>query len=130
MRRFSFLGIATLTSAVLLATATQVKALRIAVPQSNPTQQAIQAEVIVVGKVNEIEKEMSQATQFPGNPMKVDYHVGVIKISENIVGAKGLTTIRVGFLPAPKVQPGPVGGPAIQPIRRPPFVQQVVLTEG
>jgi hypothetical protein len=113
--------------ALMLAWALPAAARAIAIQNRTPAQQAMQAEVIVAGKVSEIEKEMSKATQFPGAQEKVDYHVGVIKIADNIAGAKGLTTIRVGFLPAPKGDPGPVGGP----IRRPPFRQpQATLSDG
>jgi hypothetical protein len=133
MRRTRCLAILTLAGIAPLVASAKANAVAIMLPQSNPTQQAIQADVIVVGKVTEIEKEMSQASPFQGAQNKVDYHVGVIKISDSILGAKGLTTIRVGYLPAPKIQLGPIGGPAlaIQPIRRPPIrQQQVTLTEG
>lgn len=112
--------------AAVLVLARPAPARVIAMPNRTGAQQALQAEAIVVGKVTEIEKEMSKGTPFPGAPEKVDYHVGVIKIGENVVGAKGLTNVRVGFLPAPRGEPGPVGGG-----RRPPFrPQQATLSEG
>lgn len=112
---------------VLMAAPAVAKAIAIA-PNRTGAQQAMQAEVIVVGKVAEIEKEMTQASQSPGQPQKAAYHVGVVKINESILGAKGLTTLRVGFLPAPKVAPPVDGGP----IRRPPIgrFQQATLTDG
>lgn len=131
MNRVTYLGVAALAGLTVLGNVAEAKALAIAVPQSNPTQQAVQAEVVVVGKVTEIEKEMSKATQFPGAPDKVDYHVAVLKINESLAGAKGLTNIRIGFLPAPPIGPG-VGGPVGGPIRRPPIRRfpNVALTEG
>jgi hypothetical protein len=131
MRQMSY-SAAAMTLVAVLASTASAKALAIAVPNRPAQQQAITADVIVVGKVIEIEKEMTQASQFPGQPNKVDYHVAVLKISENLHGAKGLTNVRVGFLPAPKVAPdaapGPIGGPIRRPIRRP--FPTVSLTEG
>ena len=122
--------------AILLVSVAPAKALRVAIPNRTPAQQAMTAEVIVVGKVVEIEKELTKATSHPSVKEKIDYHVGVVKISESIQGAKGLTTIRVGWQPTPRLG-GPGGNlepaiqPAIQPIRRPPFQQpQASLTEG
>src|SRR5688500_3862194 len=114
MRRKAILSLAAACT-ILLANVSSAKALRVAVPNRNPAQQAMTAEVIVVGKVIEIEKEMTKATIAPTVKDKTDYHVGVIKISESIQGAKGLTTIRVGWQAG--AQPGPLGGPqpAIQP---------------
>lgn len=131
MSRIPCLAASALACTFLLAVAAPAKALRIAVPVSNPTQQAITADVIVVGKVTEIEKDVVEAAQFPGQPQKAAFQVGVVKVNENILGAKGLTTLRVGFLPAPKVVPQPDGGPALgRPIRRPFPGQQASLSEG
>lgn len=131
MRRKSTL-VAAAACVVLLGSVSSAKALRIAIQNRTPAQQAMTAEVVVTGKVVEIEKEMTKATQAVGVKDKIDYQVGVIKITENIQGAKGLTTIRVGWQPAPNQgNPGTDLQPAVQPIRRPPFRQpQVTLTEG
>jgi hypothetical protein len=101
---------------------------RIAFVNQTPAQQAAHADVIVIGKVLEIEKEMTQASAHPSVKDKVDFHVAAIRISESIAGAKGLTSIRVGWQPAaPANIPNPQGGG----IRiRPPIRQQVALTEG
>ena len=132
MRRKTILAVAAACT-ILLANVSSAKALRVAIQNRTPAQQAMTAEVIVVGKVVEIEKEMTKATIAPTVKDKIDYHVGVVKISESIQGAKGLTTIRVGWQMG--AQPAPLGRPelqpAIQPIRRPPFNQpQANLTQG
>jgi hypothetical protein len=114
---------ATLALACCLWSASDAVALRIAIPNRSAAQQAIQADVIVVGKVTEVEKEMARATPFPGSKDQVEFHVGVVKISQKILGAKGLTTVRVGWQ---QVAPIPIGGP----IRRPPIRQPIALTEG
>jgi hypothetical protein len=131
MRQMSYIAVA-LTLAAALASTASAKAVAVMIPNRPTPQQAITADVVVVGKVTEIEMEMTQASQFPGQPNKVDYQVAVLKITENLHGAKGLTNLRVGFLPAPKLAPdaapGPIGGPIRRPIRRP--FQTVTLTEG
>src|SRR5262249_26042305 len=82
------------------------------------------AKVIVVGKVVEIEKKTVQAKPFPGAEEKSEFQVAVVEIKDAIQGAKGLTHVRIAFLPAPK---GPVGGPIRPGIRRAPALQ---LTKG
>jgi hypothetical protein len=83
------------------------------------------ANVIVVGKVVEIEKKNVQAKPFPGAEEKSEFQVAVIEIKDAIQGAKGLTHVRVGYLPAPNA---PVGGPVrVGGPRRQPAIQ---LTKG
>jgi hypothetical protein len=76
--------------------------------------------VIVVGKVAEIEKKTVQAKAFPGAEEKSEYQIAVVEIKDSIQGARGLTHVRIAFLPAPK---GPVGGPIRPGIRRAPALQ-------
>jgi hypothetical protein len=78
------------------------------------------AKVIVVGKVADIEKKTVQAKAFPGAEEKSELQVAVMEIKDPIQGAKGLTHLRVAFLPAPKA---PVGGPIRPGIRRAPPLQ-------
>jgi hypothetical protein len=118
---------------VLTATA-QSKALMVATPR--PGQLALQADVIVIGKVAEIEKDTVEVSAFPGAPkdQKQNYKIAVVKIDEAITGGKGLTQFRVGFAEGAAVTgppPSRVGGggvaikPAIRPGRGP-----VALTAG
>jgi hypothetical protein len=67
------------------------------------------AKTIVVGEVTAIEDKMVSARAFPGAQDKQEYKIAVIKVSDPILGAKGLTHVRVGFLPpaAPLPAPGP-----------------------
>jgi len=109
-----------LVSAVLPAWA---KAMMIA-PSPIP-QRVAQADAVVVGKVTAIEDKTVSVSQFPGAKEKVDYHVAVIKVQDDLLGAKGLTHIKVGFIipkevPAPP--PGPNGGIRL-PIRPRPTVK-------
>jgi hypothetical protein len=80
-----------------LASAEQLKALVVA--PARPGQLAAQADVVVIGKVAEIEKDTVESSAFPGAPkdQKTTYKIAVLKIDEAIVGGKGLTQFRVGF---------------------------------
>jgi len=105
------LGLLTAACAALLAVATPAVAMRVAAPA--PAIRAAMAHTIIVGKVESIEEKTVSAKPFPGAPEKVEYQIAVIKISDPILAAKGLTHIRVGFIPPP---PPPVrnpGGPVI-----------------
>jgi hypothetical protein len=95
-----------------------------AIRQASLPERAALANVIVVGKVVEIEKKNVQAKPFPGAGEKSEYQVAVVEIKDAIQGAKGPTHVRIAFLPAAK---GPVGGPIRPGIRRAPALQ---LTKG
>jgi hypothetical protein len=88
-----------------------------------PGLQAANADVVVIGKVVEIEKETVEVSPFKGAPkdQKVSYKIAVVKIEEAIIGGKGLTQFRVGFLDvgaAPPVVGDPVPpGAGVRPIR-------------
>jgi hypothetical protein len=90
-------------------------------PLPKPAAQAMVADVTVVGKVTEIEEDWVEAKPHFGAPTdgKVPYTVAVIKIDTALVGAKGLTTIRVGLSDAAGGTGGPVAplGPRPAPAR-------------
>src|SRR4051794_22928434 len=110
MKRKLSRSVAALAVAGLFTFSLQAKALRVAAPvEVSATQQAMTAEVVVVGKVTEIEKEMTKASAAPGVDNKIDYQVAVIKINDSLQGAKGLTNIRVGF-------PANGGGGPVPPV--------------
>jgi hypothetical protein len=98
-----------------------------------PAQRAVSADVVVVGKVTAIEKDVVEAQPFPNAPNKVNYKVAVVKIETNLAGAANITHIKIGFIPPAKPDPNvkpPVGG-AVRPIRpiRGPLVA-IELKEG
>ena len=76
-----------------------------------PLMRAAQADIVVIGKVVSIEEKTVTARRFPGDMDKGEYRIAVVKIESAVLGAKDLTHIRVGYLPA---APNP---------RRPPPVQ-------
>lgn len=129
MRLTPRLGVA-LAGALLFgfAAPAEARALAIAPGAVKPGLKASQADVVVLGKVVEVEKDPVEATPYKGAPkdQKVSYKVAVVKVEEALIGGKGLTQFRVGFPaeapaagaePTPPVPPGgPV--PAVRPIRR------------
>ena len=78
------------------------------------------SEMIVAGKVTSIEEKTVKASSFPGNDDKVEYVVAVVKVNEAILGAKGLTHIKVGFMapqggrPGGPIRPGLRGQPKLE----------------
>lgn len=95
------------------AAITPAKALVVA-PSPLPDRVA-NASIIVVGKVTAVEEKTVSARPAPGaNP--IEYQVAVVKIDEALLGAKGLTHIRVGFT-APVAPPPPPPGGIRLPIR-------------
>src|SRR5262245_39027031 len=53
--------------------------------------------VVVTGKITAIEKRPVKAKD------GVEYHVAVVKIDEGLIGTWGLTHVKVGFVPEPRV---------------------------
>jgi hypothetical protein len=81
-------------------------------------QRVAQADVVIIGKVTAIEDKPVSATQVPGAKEKTEYRVAVIKIGDALLGAKGLTHIKVGFIVPKELDPPPVvgGGGAVRPM--------------
>jgi hypothetical protein len=57
------------------------------------------ADCVVVGKVAALEEKPAFAAAFPGAPQKNEYRIAVVTIKERLVGARGLTSVRVSFHP-------------------------------
>ena len=57
------------------------------------------ADCVVVGKVESIEEKTVKAPRGRGVKEEVEFQIAVVKIDDAIAGAKGLTHIRVGFIP-------------------------------
>src|SRR5262245_26019483 len=89
-------------------------------------QRVATADCVVIGKVTRIEDKTVTAARFPGDKEKGEYQVAVVQIEEAVVGARGLTHIRVGFIPPTPVPVPDAGpGPKLFIKRRP----QVTLTQ-
>lgn len=67
------------------------------------------ADIVVVGKITAIEDKTVMAKRFPGAPEKTEFKVALVQIADPLKGAKGLTIVRLGFVP-PVVQPAPQPG--------------------
>jgi hypothetical protein len=94
----------------------------------SPLQKLTRAEVVVVGKVTAIEKDVVTATPHPDVKDKLTYKVAVIKIETGLVGAANVTHVKVGFIPPPPADPARPEPPAIRPGRG--GFGPVHLTEG
>jgi hypothetical protein len=78
------------------------------------------AELIVVGKITAIEDKTVMAKRFVGDAAKTEHKIALIQVTDNLKGPKGLTTVRLGFVPPPPPPPPPKpGDPVIfrKPIR-------------
>lgn len=121
MRRTIVAGLSCLALMVAAQTALALRAIGpVPVPQ-----RVAQAEMVIVGKVTAIEQKAIKTQRFPGDAQPMEYSIAVVKVDEALSGAKGLTHVKVGFLPAQggaPVPPGDTDGQIkrIRPIR-PPF---------
>lgn len=110
-----------------LTSSADAKALVVA-PQ-RPSQLIVQSQVVLTGKVIDVDKDPVEVTPYRNAPkdQKVYYKIATVKIDEAIIGASGITQIRVGF-PADAIAEAGGGGLPGAPgrIRRP---QQIALTK-
>ncbi len=103
-------------------------------PVVPPVQIISQASTVITGKVTAIEKdpvEVSAYLNAPKDQPKVQFKIAKVKIAESLMGAKGLTEVKIGFPIEGAVGGGPIRGD--EPIRRPrPPIRLVpiALTEG
>jgi hypothetical protein len=120
-------------AAVVVLLVSPVRALRIALPVQ-PERLALTSPVVVAGKVTGFEKDTVDAPlPHAGATDKVAYKVAVVKIDQALVGADGVTHIKIGFIPPAPANPNPnppVGGvrPGVRPIR--PLPPMPELKEG
>lgn len=70
-----------------------------AYPTLTPAQKALHAEYVVLGKIAEAEKEPVSAAGYPNAEPAVEYKVVTLKIADRLLGAGGVTQVRVGFAP-------------------------------
>jgi len=73
-------------------------ALRVAGPLT-PLQRTFQADAVVVGKVTAIEDDLVEAPAEKGSEQKLAYKIAVVKVDSALVGAAGLTHVKIGFVP-------------------------------
>ncbi|MBN9519323.1 hypothetical protein J0H58_12505 [bacterium] len=70
-------------------------------PFRPPALRAVTADVVVVGTVTAVEKEVVEVAPEHGAPGKVAYKVAVVKVDQPLAGANTLTHLKVGFTPPP-----------------------------
>jgi len=69
-------------------------------PSLTPAQSAAIVDVVLVGTVVEIEKEMIEAESGPGAKDKMSYTVANVKVGDPIRGLKSETNLKIGFTPS------------------------------
>lgn len=103
-----FVGVLFAAAAVgLVAPPAPAKLVMAAKPVS---QRAVTAEVVAIGKVTAVEKDEVEAAPFPGAEEKVKFRVAVVQVTEALAGAKGVTHLKVGFVPVGDNPPRGTGG--------------------
>jgi hypothetical protein len=107
-----------LTGLALLAVAGPAPAVAIMV-QPIP-QRVATADVVIVGKVAALESKTVSAPPSPGAKDKVEYTIASVKVEDALLGAKGLTHIKVGFVAPKELTAPPPGGPIRPGFRRAP----------
>src|SRR4051812_14947510 len=106
MKRTVVPGLAGLACLTLMAPPALARAMMIA--PAPIAQRVATSDLVVVGKVTSIEEKAVKAARFPGAGDTAEYRIALVKVEDAILGARGITHIRVGFLPPP---PPPQGGP-------------------
>ncbi len=83
-----------------------------------PAQRAVTADVVVVGTVLSVEKDLVESSPARGAQGKVAFKLAVVKVDQPLAGADALTHLKVGFVPPPPppVAAGP-GRPILPPRR-------------
>ena len=96
--RYGILAFALLLAA---SSATQACNIRISL---GIAQQTVQSEVVVVGTVTFIEREVADTKSHPEALDTLPYTVAIVKVETAIRGVKNITHIRVGFVPRAETQ--------------------------
>jgi hypothetical protein len=105
---------AALVAAVAVATPCPAHAKLIAL--APPAQRAVNADVVLVGKVAAVEKDVVEVpSPYPGATDKQRYKIGVVKVESVLIGGEKAKEIRVGVVRPPK--PDPKLQPPGRPIR-------------
>ncbi len=78
-------------------------------------QRVATSDAVVTGKVTTFEEKTVSAAPTAGATNKVEYQVAVIKVADDLLGAKGLTHVKVGVVKPPEGRPVIRGG--VQPAR-------------
>ncbi|MCE9532682.1 MAG: hypothetical protein K8T89_16415 [Planctomycetes bacterium] len=89
---------ALLTSVLMLSSAASAKGCCKMSITLDPLQLAIMSDAVVVGEVTALEPELVMIESYPGSG-KVAHMVAVVRVDEGLLGSKGLTHLRVAFIP-------------------------------
>jgi hypothetical protein len=102
----------------------------IATRQFGALDRALTADTVVIGRITAIENDPVPLPPAAG-AKPVEYRVAVVQVSEALAGAKGLTHLRVAFLPPVAPPPQAPNGSVSPPLRDivpPPRLDRINLT--
>jgi hypothetical protein len=77
---------------------------KVVAPAPIPDRVAL-ADVVILGKVTAIEDKTVSARRYPGANEKTEYRIALVQVQDLLKGPRGVTTIRLGFVPPPVVPP-------------------------
>jgi len=118
---FRVLSLASVAALVLVAPVEAKRVMRL----FTPVEKLVRADVVAVGKVTALEKDLVTAAPLPGAAEKLTYKIAVLKVENGLYGTANITHVKVGFIPPAPVDPAPV---PVRPVRG--GFQQVNLTAG
>lgn len=98
MQRFPFVCFLMAVTLVSWPTAAS-RADRIAPPA--PLDRLATSDCVVIGRVTTLEEKLVEARPGPDSKDKVSYQVAIVQVSDAVGSAKGLTHIKVGYIPVP-----------------------------
>lgn len=67
------------------------------------------ADIVIVGKITAIEDKTVMARQQANAKEKTEFKVALVQVAEPLKGAKGLTIVRLGFIPPCRGPPASCG---------------------
>ena len=95
MRRIPIVGLSVVVLTLALAPSVHSQFEPTGLP---PVEQAAMADLVVVGKITGMEPQPVAVERRQGTA-RVHHLVATVRIEETLLGAKGVTHIRVGFVP-------------------------------
>ncbi len=105
MTRTLLAGLVASALLAVLAGSSAAQARALAIRLSPIPERVATAAAVVVGKVTGIEDKPVSAEAFPGAKEKSEFNVAIVKVQDDLLGAKGLTHIKIGFIKPPEGKP-------------------------
>lgn len=99
MRAFPAFGASVLSIILLLAPLARAEGCcKEFAPTISPIQQATQADVVIIGKITDLEPDLTMIEQYKGGG-PIAHMIANVRIEDSLAGVQGLTNLRIGFVP-------------------------------